>query len=553
MAGKIIIDGATTRKKMLKGIETTVDLAARTYGPRGRLIAYNKGNNTKTTKDGISVIKEVELADEAEDAGVKFIKDISDKSNKQGGDGSTSVSILAGALCRAAYNKLQEGIDINSVRDGFRIASKTAVAELEKHKKLVESDDDIRNIARISANNDDEMASIVADAFTQIGDNGVVSIVDSLSKTGKTDLKVSQGFQIDAGFCTQKGLADGQSQWELENPIIMLFSEPLDDDDAVKLMMKPFYEGTEKRPFFIAAPDYSDEIRAYFEASLTARKFQGCYIRVPGTTVKLINDRLQDISVMTQSKIVGKDIEFSIFNYKKHAGKCEKLVCDKLHTVFNGTPVDDDVLDKYIADLEAQTTLDEVDKALSSYEIDIIKDRIAKMTGGIATIYVGALTEAAVGEKKDRYTDAVNAVRAALNGGYIAGAGTCLLRISYKKYNELKKSMTADVRASFDAYMRALRAPAKRLITSAGEDPEVIIPEILADENLGFDAKAAEVVNLFERGIIDPFNVIRNSLIYSAEGTETYMSVDGMIISSVKNLSYEPLDPMNDDRLFGGN
>lgn len=546
MAGKIIVKGQQARDKIMKGIMLAGDGVAATFGPRGRTFAWNKGTDTKTSKDGITFLTQIQDSDEAVDMGMKLVKEASDRANMHSGDGSTSTAILTKALCYEANSLLREGININDLRAGYKKAADDTLAKLEAYKRDIESEEDIFKIAKVSANGDEEIAGFVKDAFTQIGDDGLVSYADSASTTGKTFLDIKQGIRIDKGFISSKCVNSENNQCLLHDAFIVIFKDLVDDTEKLSALLSM---NASNAPLLVVAPEYSDEVRAYYTKRYAASTT--VFILIDGTAQSTIDENLEDLAVMTSAKIIGKDTTIEDFNLKKDAGFAKTVTVTAKQTVISDPETNEDELDAYIDKLKKSLEEDDPINGKSPWQKEQIQARIAKMTGGIATIYIGALSKLELGEKKDRYDDAINAVRNALADGIVVGGGTPLLKISYDKVTEACKDLEPAQQLAYKAFMKAIRTPAKTLILSAGEDPEVIVPELLQDKDLGFNARTARVSKLIDDGIFDPFNSIKNSLIYSSNMAEQFMSIDILILSAVKNMSIEPLDEVVDPgRMF---
>lgn len=546
MAGKIIVKGQQARDKLMKGIMLAGEGVADTFGPRGRTFAWNKGTDTKTSKDGITFLTQIQDADEATDMGMKLVKEASDRANMHSGDGSTSTAILTKALCYEANQLLREGININDLRAGYKKAASDVLSKLESYKKDIQSEDDIYKIAKVSANGDEEVAGFVKDAFTQIGDDGLVSYADSASTTGKTFLDIKQGIRIDKGFISSKCVNAENNQCILHNAKIVIFKDLVDDTEKLSLLLQ---SNANKDPLLIVAPEYSDDVRAYYTKHYAASTT--VFILIDGTAQSVIEENLDDLAIMTSSKIIGKDTTIDEYNLHKDAGEASVVTITAKQTIVSDPKTDEDALDSYIQKLKDKLSNDDPINGMSPWQKEQIQSRIAKMTGGIATIYIGALSKIELGEKKDRYDDAINAVRNALSDGIVVGGGTPLLKISYDKISDACKDLAPAQQLAYKAYMKAIRTPAKILITSAGEDSEVIVPEILKDDDLGFNARTAKVSKLINDGIFDPYNSVKNAVTYSSNMAEQFMGIDILILSAVKNMSVEPLDEVVDPgRMF---
>lgn len=545
--GKIICSGRNARKSVLSGILEAAKTAAVTYGPRGRTVAFFRGNDARLTKDGITVLREIDFSDELKKFGAMLVKEASSKSNFQGGDGSTSTAILTGSLCETASNLLDQGIDINELRVGFKRARDTVLDYLPNLRKTIDSDEDIKKIALVSSNGDNEIADLVTEAFTSIGDYGIVTIADSMSRSGESKVVLSNGIEFNKGFLSSQCVNASNDQCILNNPGIIFFSKAQNDLDVIAPIIS-FFEKND-RPVVLIAPDFDDSIATYFKEKLSKKLISGSLILAPGSTKLDITERLTDLAVLTGTVLYGEQRDVEDFSFDD-IGTCDTITITKNKTTFSINEYkDENAVNEHLKSLQTKLELDSAEEGYSEYEKERLKERIARMTGGVATILVGALTAPELSEKKDRYEDAINAVRAALSEGFVPGAGTALLKTSYQNFDNIKVELTIAQKTAFSAFMTAIRKPAKLLISSTGEDTEVVIPNLLnGPTDLIFDARRAVYTHAFdESGIIDPYSVIKNSIIYSTSVAEQFFSLDSVIISDVKNLAFKPVDQVLDE------
>lgn len=542
--GKKILNKAEARAKILQGILEVSNTVSSTYGPQGRTVIFEKGNDARITKDGITVAKEIKFSDEAKNLGALLVKKASGTSNQFSGDGSTSTTILTAEFCKQAHYLLNQGIDINDLREGYQIAYEEVLASLEKYKKTIESEDDIYNIALISSNGDIEIAKNIQEAFLSIGDDGVVAIGDSMSRKGETSVKIATGLEFDKGYLSSLSVNSTNDQCILQNAKVLMSIDPINEIDFIAAIVQPLQ--LSKTSFIAIAPDYSEEVTAWFRELLSKKAISGALILAPGVSKQNIYDKLNDIAVILDAKLYGQDFDIDDYN-QDCLGEAGQIVISKGKTSIIDAKTDEERFEEYISLLKAKIVTDSTETGYSEYEIESIKERIAKMTGGVATILIGALDTIELAEKKDRYEDAVNAVRSMLQDGYIPGAGTTLLRISYENKQELKIAC----QTAYNAYMKAIRKPAQLLIESGGADVENIIPEILTNENLGYNARLRKIDNLLKAGIIDPYKVIKNSIIYSTNAAKSFMSIDSVILYDLPNGSYRSLDEgLNEETIY---
>ena len=542
--GKVVISGSKAREKILKGIREAKQIVSVTYGPKGRTVAYTVGQKAKNSKDGITVLKQISDDDELIDMGIKFIKDTSDRCNHESGDGSTSSAIVAAALCEAANSCLINGININDLRIGFNKAEETVTKAIDKYKRTIESEDDMERVANVSSNGDQEITKNILEAFSLIGDNGRVAVLSSASKDGKTEVILSTGLSWDKGYISSKCKNSENNQCIYEDPVFIITKEPIDTAEFWSNHLEYLEKAGKK--VVIIAPLFDDEFKAFYLEHCT--DFCVC-IEAPGGSTDTVENYIKDFAVMVDAKIIGEDVKsIEEFDTKKDVGHAKAICVDPESMSVTEPVFSASRLNEHIKELENRKNSSTVERSLSQYEIDNINQRIARMTGGIATIYVGALTVPELEEKKERYDDAVHALRRALTEGYVLGGGTSLLKISYE-YSKSKycEDLTPSQKIAYKTYLKALREPCKTLINSADEDPEEVIPQILMNENFGFNARTSEVEDFEKAGIFDPFLVIKNSVSYSSSTARQFMSIDSAIVSDLKNFKAHALDPDIDD------
>jgi chaperonin GroEL len=558
--GKITINGQDARSKILKGILKVTNAVKVTYGPKGKLVAYYKGRSIATTKDGISVAKQLDFTDELENMGALLVKEAADKANHQNGDGSSLATILTGELCKEYNTLLNFNADINQIKESLEYAKDQVLKELETFKYELVSDLDIYDVARISANGDTEIAGYIQEAFNSIGNNGIVSLANSLSRSGKTEVVISSGLEFNKGYASSLSVTNLKSETcELNKPNILICGKHLSEySDIVPIID---ICRAHKESLVIIAPSFDELFIAAFNEVLRDHTLAGAVTTLPGMSQREKLDYAKDLAMLLGAKILYDEVDLSDFDPAKHMGSCELITLSKNKTaIIDAAAAESEEFKEYLVTLQNRITLDEADEGVSKYEIDALKERLANLDGGVATIRIGALNEITQGEKFDRYDDALNAVRAAISDGCIPGASTPLLRISYKLMNEWTNHWplelnTLEKQSAATIFLKTLRKPAKFLIQSAGNDPENIIPEILSKGNAyGFDARGNKVDDLINKGgprVIDSFKVIKNCVIYSVDMAKIFISLGLAVMSDVKNLSLQNLDSIMDGDHFG--
>ena len=538
--GNIVVKSFEARQAMLEGMRIAVGVVVDTFGPRGKVFAYNNGTNTILSKDGVTALKKIKLSNELKDMGVKFVTEASDKANYHNGDGSSTTAILTYAMCEAMNKLINQGFDINLIRTCITEIRDFIFSLLANFKCDIDDEKQIHDIAFISANGDEEMANLITQAFTSIGDKGLVSYADSQSRYGESSLVLSKGCEIGKGYISSKCVNSANDQAIFEDVYVAIFRDVVEDLDHFKMFIQLMHGHN----LLVIAPDYSDEVAAFY--TNTAAKDNNVFIRTPGYSRESIQRENEDLAVIFNTQIIGEDIQLEEMSYDK-CGHAESIVATKNSVVVTEPSTDKNRKKEYVDTLQGLIDHQDPTHALSSDEITNIKSRIAKLEGGIATIYVGALSNQELSERKDRVDDALNAVRNALNGGFVVGGGTTLYRIAEgDEYSKLLENTTSDKKVVYDALMQAIKMPLKILVHSASCSYEKVAIELHEDKNFGFNARTGKVENLIEQGIVDPYNIVKNAVLYATNMTTQFVSVADAIISDVKNLSIEPLDEVID-------
>ena len=538
--GNIVVKSFEARQAMLEGMRIAVGVVVDTFGPRGKVFAYNNGTNTILSKDGVTALKKIKLSNELKDMGVKFVTEASDKANYHNGDGSSTTAILTYAMCEAMNKLINQGFDINLIRTCITEIRDFIFGLLTNFKCDIDDEKQIHDIAFISANGDEEMANLITQAFTSIGDKGLVSYADSQSRYGESSLVLSKGCEIGKGYISSKCVNSANDQAIFEDVYVAIFRDVVEDLEHFKMFIQLMHGHN----LLVIAPDYSDEVAAFY--TNTAAKDNNVFIRTPGYSRESIQRENEDLAVIFNTQIIGEDIQLEEMSYDK-CGHAESIVATKNSVVVTEPSTDVNRKKEYVDTLQGLIDHQDPTHALSSDEITNIKSRIAKLEGGIATIYVGALSNQELSERKDRVDDALNAVRNALNGGFVVGGGTTLYRIAEgDEYSKLLENTTPDKKVVYDALMQAIKMPLKILVHSASCSYEKVAIELHEDKNFGFNARTGKVENLIEQGIVDPYNIVKNAVLYATNMTTQFVSVADAIISDVKNLSIEPLDEVID-------
>lgn len=548
MGKKLIFESA--RDAVLYGLLQATRLAEITYGPYGRTIGLQKGNDLRITKDGITVLNDVSFDDPRMEMGAVIVKESSGRANHISGDGSTSTAILTGSLSKSANDILKSGVDINELRKGYNKALEDTLTQLEKFKIDPDTEDPekfIHNVAMVSANNDSEIADNVTKAFLSIGDGGVVQYSQSTSPTGKTEVVVNDGAQFrGTGYITSACCNNAtQDRAVYKDVEVIVFGDTIKSVDELQAVLMPLLK--QKKYFAIFAPLYAEEPSAFLATKFGASQKNGgmgvaCLI--PGTQRETIVENMLDIAAVTGATIIGREKPIEEFDPAKDYGHCDEIIVNERDLTFMGPKHSAD-FDKWVSELCALRDSDDAANGISQSERDQLRIRIGRMTGGVATIYIGALTAVETSEKRDRYEDALNAVKTALASGVLVGGSSALFKISGKL--QPPKDFTVGERAAYNAFIKAIRRPCTRLIESSGVLLEDVASDIKkSDIKTGFNARTRKVENLVDLGIVDPYRVIYNSLRYAMSGAMQFASIDGLSINSNANLQCIPIDRLID-------
>lgn len=548
MIAKSLMFGHEARKKMLEGVDILEKAVITTLGPRGKCVLINKGGLVPLiTKDGVTVAKEVDLSDPYQQAGVEIIRDVANRTNSTAGDGTTTATLLSSELVKAGFNLVKLDIDPTDIRNGMMRAKDDVIEELEKMKKTISSEDEIFNVARISANNDSEIAGHIKEAFTGIGDGGIVNILTANNRFGKSSVDFTEGFQFDEkGYTSSVEINQEDNSCVFENPYVLV-AEQLPNDFADLAALIQMCKSKNKALVIIAA-EFKEKIHTEILQSVKNGN-EIVTILAPGMNRDTIADNLTDVAVSVGATILGrKGLDINTFIPQKHLGTCEMITVRAKKTVISGGGGKPEDIDKHVEEMKKALSKQYTDEAISELTAEQLKMRIARLTGGVANIRVGALTKVELEEKLARYEDAVNAVRAAISDGIIPGGGTALLKVSYKLYEELdKKKFEVDgEKKGYKAVLDTIQKPAKFIISSTKErNVEITLEKVGNDKNpaSGFNAKTEKFCNdLFAEGVIDPIKVTKTALGYSASSASTFITTECVITDEQRNYGLTPAD-----------
>ncbi|MDC6384987.1 chaperonin GroEL [Flagellimonas taeanensis] len=506
------------RDGLKRGVDKLAEAVKVTLGPKGRNVIISKSFGApQVTKDGVSVAKEIELEDPLENMGAQMVKEVASKTNDQAGDGTTTATVLAQAIVKEGLKNVAAGANPMDLKRGIDKAVETLVADLEKQAKKVGNDSDkIKQVASISANNDETIGDLIATAFAKVGKEGVITVEEA--KGTDTYVDVVEGMQFDRGYLspyfvtnTDKMIAD------LDNPYILLFDKKISNLQEILPILEPVAQSG--RPLLIIAEDVEGQALA----TLVVNKLRGglkiAAVKAPG-----FGDRrkamLEDIAILTGGTVISEERGFSLENASLDMlGTAETVTIDKDNTtIVNGSGKASDIKAR-VNQIKAQ-----IETTTSDYDKEKLQERLAKLAGGVAVLYVGAASEVEMKEKKDRVDDALHATRAAVEEGIVAGGGVALVRA--KKVLEKLATDSLDETTGVQIVAKAIEAPLRTIVENAGGEGSVVIAKVLeGKKDFGYDAKSDKYVDMLQAGIIDPKKVTRIAL-------ENAASVAGMILTT---------------------
>ena len=519
MAKQIKFD-AEARQKILAGVEKLSNAVTSTLGPSGRnVILDKKFGSPQITKDGVTVAKEIELPDPFENMGAQMVKEVASKTNDVAGDGTTTATLLAEAIYREGLKNLTAGANGMALKRGIDKATAAVVDGIAKLSKKVKSADEIAQVATLSANGDEEIGKMISEAMEKVGKEGTITVEEA--KTLESSLDVVEGMQFDKGYLSPYFVTNPDSmECELENPFILLFEKKISNlQDMLPLLQAVAKSG---RPLMIIAEDVEGEALATLVVNKLRGTFQVCAVKAPG-----FGDRrkaiLEDIAILTGGKLISEDIGIKLENVTiDMLGRAKKVVVDKDNTtVVEGLGKSADIKAR-VEQIKRQ-----IEETTSDYDREKLQERLAKLAGGVALIKVGAATEAAMKEKKDRVDDALHATRAAVEEGIVPGGGVAYLRCQ-KAIEAL--DLEGDEKVGAAIIARAIEAPLRKLVDNAGIEAALVIANVKkATGTNGYNVRTGEYVDMLKAGVVDPAKVTRSALQNAASIAGLLLTTDCMV------------------------
>ena len=526
MAAKEVKFGTDARTKMLRGVDILADAVKVTLGPKGRNVVLDKSFGApRITKDGVTVAKDIELADKFENMGAQMVREVASKTNDVAGDGTTTATVLAQAIVREGAKAVAAGMNPMDLKRGVDMAVDAIVGELEKRSKKVTTNAEIAQVGTISANGDAEVGAMLAQAMERVGNEGVITVEEA--KSLETELDVVEGMQFDRGYLSPYFVTNADKMSvELEDPYILIHEKKLSSLQALLPMLEAVVQSS--KPLLIIAEDVEGEALA----TLVVNKLRGG-LKVAAVKAPGFGDRrkamLEDIGVLTRGQMISEDLGIKLENVTlEMLGSAKRVVISKDETtIIDGAGKKSDIQGR------CGQIRNQIEETTSEYDREKLQERLAKLAGGVAVIRVGGATEIEVKDRKDRVDDAMHATRAAVEEGVLAGGGVPLLRAA-KVLNKLEPA-NDEQRVGIDIVRRAIQSPARQIVENAGVEGSVVIAKLMENSkvNWGYDAQSGEYCDLVSAGIIDPAKVVRAALQDAA-------SVAGLLITTEAMIAEKP-------------
>ena len=534
MAAKDVRFAADARARMLRGVDILADAVKVTLGPKGRNVVIDKSFGApRITKDGVTVAKEIELEDKFENMGAQMVREVASKTNDKAGDGTTTATVLAQAIVREGAKYVAAGMNPMDLKRGVDIAVTAAIKDIEARAKKIASSDEVAQVGTISSNGDKSIGDMIAQAMQKVGNEGVITVEEA--KTSETELDVVEGMQFDRGYLSPYFITNAEKMVaELEDPYILIHEKKLSSLQA----MLPVLEAVVQtgKPLVIVAEDVEGEALA----TLVVNKLRGG-LKVAAVKAPGFGDRrkamLEDIAILTSGQMISEELGIKLESVTlPMLGRAKRIRIDKENTtVIDGAGKKEDI-DARIAQIKAQ-----IEETTSDYDREKLQERLAKLAGGVAVIRVGGSTEVEVKEKKDRVDDALNATRAAVEEGIVAGGGIALLRA--KLAVAKLKDPVADVQAGINIVLKALEAPIRQIADNAGVEGSIVVGKVTdnSSETYGYNAQTEEYVDMISAGIVDPAKVVRTALQDAASVAGLLITTEAMVAELPKD---KPAMPM---------
>jgi chaperonin GroEL len=536
MAAKDVKFSSDARERMLRGVETLANAVKVTLGPKGRNVVLDKSFGApRITKDGVTVAKEIELEDKFENMGAQMVREVAQKTNDLAGDGTTTATVLAHAIVKEGTRAVAAGMNPMDLRRGIDLAVKAVVDQIKARAKKVGSSSEVAQVGTISSNGDTAVGKMIAEAMQKVGNEGVITVEEAKSLT--TEVEIVEGMQFDRGYVSPYFVTNAEKMVaELEDAYLLLHEKKLSQLQSMLPLLEAVVQSG--KPLLIVAEDIEGEALA----TLVVNKLRGG-LKVAAVKAPGFGDRrkamLEDIAVLTGGQLIAEDLGIKLENVTPAMlGRAKKIVIEKEKTtIVDGAGKKKDI-EARVNQIKAQ-----IEETTSDYDREKLQERLAKLAGGVAVIRVGGATEVEVKEKKDRVEDALNATRAAVEEGIVAGGGVALLRA--KKAIGKLHSDNADVQAGINIVLKAVEAPVRQIAENSGYEGSIVVNRVLENksETFGFDAQSEDFVDMFDKGIVDPAKVVRAALQDAASVAGLLVTTEAMVAEVPKEKPAMPAMP----------
>lgn len=521
MAAKDVQFGNEVRQKMVNGVNILANAVRVTLGPKGRNVVVDRAfGGPHITKDGVTVAKEIELKDKFENMGAQMVKEVASKTNDVAGDGTTTATVLAQSIVAEGMKYVTAGMNPTDLKRGIDKAVAALVDELKNIAKPCDTSKEIAQVGSISANSDEQVGAIIAEAMEKVGKEGVITVEDG--KSLENELDVVEGMQFDRGYLSPYFINDAEKQIAaLDNPFVLLFDKKISNIRDLLPVLEQVAKAS--RPLLIIAEDVEGEALATLVVNNIRGILKTVAVKAPG-----FGDRrkamLQDIAILTGGTVISEEVGLSLEKATlDDLGQAKRIEIGKENTTIIDGFGDAAQIEARVAEIRQQ-----IETATSDYDKEKLQERVAKLAGGVAVIKVGAATEVEMKEKKDRVEDALHATRAAVEEGVVAGGGVALLRARAALEN--LHTGNADQDAGVQIVLRAVESPLRQIVANAGGEPSVVVNKVLEGEgNYGYNAGSGEYGDMIEMGVLDPAKVTRSALQHAASIAGLMLTTDCMI------------------------
>ena len=535
MAAKQVLFGDDARVRIVRGVNVLANAVKTTLGPKGRNVVLERSFGAPTvTKDGVSVAKEIELKDKFENIGAQLVKDVASKTSDNAGDGTTTATVLAQAIVQEGLKYVAAGFNPIDLKRGIDKAVSAAVAELAKQSKPVTTSKEIAQVGSISANSDESIGKIIADAMDKVGKEGVITVEDG--KSLDNELDVVEGMQFDRGYLSPYFINNPDKQVAaLDDPYVLIFDKKISNIRDLLPVLEQVAKSS--RPLLIIAEDVEGEALATLVVNNIRGILKTTAVKAPG-----FGDRrkamLEDIAILTGGVVISEETGMSLEKASlQDLGQAKRIEVGKENTTIIDGAGDSKSIEARVKQIRVQ-----IEEATSDYDREKLQERVAKLAGGVAVIRVGAATEVEMKEKKARVEDALHATRAAVEEGVVAGGGVALLRA--KQAIADLKGDTADQNAGIKLILRAVEEPLRTIVTNAGEEASVVVNNVLNGKgNYGYNAATGEYTDLVEQGVLDPTKVTRTALQNAASVASLLLTAEAAVVELAEDKPAAPPMP----------